>query len=100
MPAKTQIHLPSCLTKSDVYALAIDDLSQGGLECCKKSTFYQVWHNEFPKVYTCNSCLMVFTVYGICTAQGLYVLPRAARGSIIQHKGARHCKNHETAILY
>ena len=25
---------------------------------------------------TCNSCLMVFTVCGICTAQGLYVLPR------------------------
>ena len=23
-----------------------------------------------------NSCLMVFTVYGICTARGLYVLPR------------------------
>ena len=42
MPAKTLIHLPSCLTKSDVYALAVDDLSQGGLECCKKSTFYQV----------------------------------------------------------
>ena len=26
---------------------------------------------------TCNSCLMVFTVYGIRTARGLYVLPRA-----------------------
>ena len=26
---------------------------------------------------TCNSCLMVFTVYEICTARGLYVLPRA-----------------------
>ena len=28
---------------------------------------------------TCNSCLMVFTVYGICTVRGLYVhvLPRA-----------------------
>ena len=50
MPAKTQIHLPSCLTKSDVYGLAVDDLSQGGLECCKKSTFYQVWHTEFPHV--------------------------------------------------
>ena len=25
---------------------------------------------------TSNSCLMVFTVHGICTAQGLYVLPR------------------------
>ena len=26
---------------------------------------------------TCNSCLMFFTVYGICTARELYVLPRA-----------------------
>ena len=33
---------------------------------------------------TCNSCLMVFTVYGICTAQGLYALPRA---EYIQHEG-------------
>ena len=24
----------------------------------------------------CNSCLIVFTVYGICTARGLYVLQR------------------------
>ena len=22
---------------------------------------------------TCNSCLMVFTMYGICAVQGLYV---------------------------
>ena len=27
-------------------------------------------------VRTCNSCLMVFTVHGICTARGLYVLLR------------------------
>ena len=35
---------------------------------------------------TCNSCLMVFTVYGICTARGWYY--------------PMHCKNHETADLY
>ena len=41
---------------------------------------------------TCNSCLMVFTVHGICTARGLYVLPRAeseevhtVRGRYISH---------------
>ena len=28
---------------------------------------------------TCNSCIMGFTVYEICTARGLYVL--SARGS-------------------
>ena len=32
----------------------------------------------------CNSCLMVFTVYGICTARGLYVLPRAEDSCLVQ----------------
>ena len=50
MPVKTEIHLPSCLTKGDVYALAVDDLSQGGLESCKISKFYQIWQQEFPHV--------------------------------------------------
>jgi len=50
MPVKKEVHLPSCLTKGDVYALAVDDLSQGGLECCKISTFYQIWKQEFPHV--------------------------------------------------
>ena len=31
---------------------------------------------SFTCTCTCNSCLMVFTVYGICTVQGLYVLLR------------------------
>ena len=38
---------------------------------------------------TCNSCIMGFTVYGICTARGLYVL--YFRGwslrKYIQHEG-------------
>lgn len=50
MPTSTDIHLPSCLTKADVYALAVDDLSQGGLSCCKPSTFYNIWKSEFPHV--------------------------------------------------
>ena len=50
MPTSTDIHLPSCLTKSDVYALACDDLSQGGLECCQLSTFYSIWKRDFPNV--------------------------------------------------
>ena len=55
---------------------------------------------------TCNSCLMVFTVYGICTARGLYVQVyfrgRSPR-KYIQYEGGTypmHCKNHETAVLY
>ncbi len=50
MPTSKDIHLPSCLTKADVYALAADDLTQGGLPCCGVSTFYDVWASEFPHV--------------------------------------------------
>ena len=47
MPTKTEIHLPSCLTKGDVYKLALDDLSREGVQCSKNSTFYEYGH-EFP----------------------------------------------------
>ena len=50
MPTSTAIHLPSCLTKSDVYSLAFDDLTQWGLECCAISTFYEIWQSTFPNV--------------------------------------------------
>lgn len=56
MPTSTAVHLPACLTKADVFSLACDDLSQGGLQCCKISTFYNIWKRNFsnvkiPKVY-------------------------------------------------
>ncbi len=50
MPTCSDVHLPSCLTKLDVYALAVDDLTQGGCECCSRSTFYGIWNQEFPNV--------------------------------------------------
>ena len=50
MPTSTAIHLPACLTKADVYSLASDDLSQGGLECCSISTFYEIWNRNFSHV--------------------------------------------------
>lgn len=50
MPTSQDIHLPSCLTKADVYALVYDDLSQGDLECCKQSAFYDIWQRHFPNV--------------------------------------------------
>jgi hypothetical protein len=50
MPTSAVIHLPSCLTKSDVFMLASDDLAQGGLQCCKPSTFYEIWQRHFPNV--------------------------------------------------
>ena len=50
MPTSMVTHLPSCLTKADVYSLAHDDLTQGGLECCKISTFYNIWKQNFSNV--------------------------------------------------
>ena len=49
---------------------------------------------------TCNSCLMVFTMYGICTVRGLYVLSRAEVHTARGRYNPMHCKNHETADLY
>lgn len=56
MPMSTDVHLPSCLTKADVYEPAGDDLTQGGLQCCSASQFYAIWNSNFnhvkiPKVY-------------------------------------------------
>ena len=50
MPMFCDIHLPSCLTKLDVFELACDDLLQGGLECSSLSQFYSIWSTEFPHV--------------------------------------------------
>ena len=50
MPTKDSIHLPSCLTKADVYCLAYDDLTEGGLSCPSSSTFYRIWATEFSNV--------------------------------------------------
>lgn len=50
MPTSTAVHLPACLTKADVFSLASDNLSQGGLQCCKISTFYEIWKRSFPNV--------------------------------------------------
>ena len=50
MPTCDDIHLPSCLTKADVYAIAEDDLTQGGMKSCGMSTFYTIWRQEFPNV--------------------------------------------------
>ena len=60
---------------------------------------------SFFAMYTCrcNSCLMVFTVYGICTVRRLYVLLRVEPEEVHTAQGRYypvHCKNHETADLY
>ena len=51
MPTDGTIHLPSCLTRSDVYELASEDLSDGGINIvCSKSSFFELWRNEFQHV--------------------------------------------------
>ena len=50
MPMSDALHLPSCLTRVDVYELAKDDLTQGGLACCSLAHMYKVWNDEFPHV--------------------------------------------------
>lgn len=59
MPMSEAIHLPSCLTKVDIYELAREDLTQGGLQCCSASQMYEIWNKEFknvkiPKVLSYN----------------------------------------------
>jgi hypothetical protein len=56
MPMSKDIHLPSCLTKADVYDLAFDDLTEGGMQCCSKTTFYRIWRTEFPHVKIPKVC--------------------------------------------
>lgn len=56
MPMSDTINLPSCLTKLDVYELARDDLTQGGLSCCSPSHLYEVWKKEFPNVKIPKVC--------------------------------------------
>ena len=56
-----------------------------------------------PCVLSCVLVSWFFTVYGICTTQGLYVLPRAEPEEVHTAQGRyypMHCKNHETAHLY
>ena len=64
MPMSKDIHLPSCLTKADVYDLACDDLTEGGMQCCSKTTFYRVWRTEFSHVKIPKVCsdIMIVTV--------------------------------------
>ena len=51
MPMNENIHLPSCLTKLDVYSIAMDELSQGGTNfTISVSTFYDIWVKHFPQV--------------------------------------------------
>ena len=57
MPTKEEIHLPSCLTKADIYALVSDELSHGGIQqSCMKSKFYQIWQTHFPHVKIPKVC--------------------------------------------
>ena len=55
-------------------------------------------------VYTCNSCIIVCTVYGIRTARGLHMYFRGrSLRKYMKARGRynhRHCINYDTAHLY
>ena len=91
MPTSMVTHLPSCLTKADVYCLAYDDLTQGGLECCKISTFYKIWKENFsdvkiPKVkplsneYSYINCIDFIRRVGSLSAMCALPSKRVAKG--------------------
>lgn len=53
MPMNKDLHLPSCLTKFDIYNLACEDLMQGGMgssPCISLSSFYSLWAEKFSHV--------------------------------------------------
>lgn len=64
MPMSDDLHLPSCLTKIDIYNLANDDLmlgDAGSAPCISLSSFYDLWENTFSHVKIPKVCLH-FTV--------------------------------------
>lgn len=66
MPMSDEIHLPSCLTKADVYELAVDDLMQGGdTHCPSISIFYEVWRSQFPHVKIPKVCIAMQMTYAL-----------------------------------
>ena len=99
MPMSAAIHLPSCLTKFNVYLLAYDDLSQAGMQCCELSTFYDIWQKQFPSVkipkvisllgrivYSCE----LYLIRRVGSQSVMYVQPskRVGKGhSILQCEG-------------
>ena len=53
MPMSQDIHLPSCLSKIDIYNLASDDLMQGSAgrgSCISMSNFYSLWEEKFSHI--------------------------------------------------
>ena len=60
MPMSDDLHMPSCLTKIDIYNLAIDDLMLGAAEgtpCTSLSSFYALWEDKFSHVKIPKVCL-------------------------------------------
>ena len=66
MPTDGTIHLPSCLTKSDVYELACEDLTDGNIPMCSRSTFFSMWSKDFKHVKIPPVCQSFF-VFPYCT---------------------------------
>ena len=69
MPMNKDLHLPSCLTKFDIYInLACEDLMQGStgrVQCISLSTYYNLWDEKFSHVKIPKVCILI--VCYICT---------------------------------
>ena len=50
MPDREKLHLPSCLSRRDVYTMCQVELEQVGVAPCSKSHFYYLWRKKFPNI--------------------------------------------------
>lgn len=64
MPDSDRIHLPSFLTKGEVYQKMYEELSEMGItNIISRSTFYELWDKDFchvliPEVFTCLHAIL------------------------------------------
>jgi len=60
MPDTAKLHLPSCLTKGDVYEMCVMELQDIGVAPCSKSHFYNLWRTQFQHVAIPKVCTRLF----------------------------------------
>ncbi|XP_071944310.1 uncharacterized protein [Antedon mediterranea] len=65
MPTNGQIHLPSTLTKHDVYMHMKDEFELRNEDVCALATFYKFWCVEFKHIVIPEVCLRFYTYYGL-----------------------------------
>ena len=64
MPSSRDIHLPSCLSKLDIYHLASDDLGRDNT--ISESSFYNLWTEKFSHVKIPKVCRSINWYLKLC----------------------------------